>query len=521
MADNTMKFLDLAGLQKLWARIGDVFVRKADLTDDLTKLNGIEEGAQVNVIEGVAVRVGETATQLENVQVKDKDYSVAVLDVETNLSNVTAETTPAHVASAKAVKDYVDGEVSVAKDYADGLVMDGDTPRFDANGAAADALADAKKYTDAEIAKLTSAEDGILADAKAYTDSVVGTLPTTGEGEEARTMTVVEAIDAAKSAAIDDAASKYQVKGDYEVAGAAAQALADAKTYADGLVMDGENPRFDAAGSAATAKSEAIAAAKEYTDGKVDGKFDAAGSAATAEQNAKDYTDGQINEVKALVTASTQFLGVSTTEIKDGEASTVTIDGEEVTPGDGDIVMYSTSEFIWSSGKWVLLGDTTAEMDAIKDLQTAVNTTLPKDIEDAQAAAEAYADGLAKNYDAAGSAAAAETAAKAYADGLAKNYDAAGSAANALDAAKTYTNEKIGTLPNGSTTVADAIANATQNSTDYVDNKIGTDTLVDAPTTAPIKVVTSVINEDNGVKTIAPTYFMFDRIPDAEITALQ
>lgn len=43
--------------------------------------------------------------------------------------------------------------------------------------------------------------------------------------------------------------------------------------------------------------------------------------------------------------------------------------------------------------------------------------------------AKDYADGLASNYDAAGSAASAEANAKAYADGLAKNYDVAGAAA--------------------------------------------------------------------------------------------
>lgn len=56
----------------------------------------------------------------------------------------------------------------------------------------------------------------------------------------------------------------------------------------------------------------------------------------------------------------------------------------------------------------------------------------------AEQAAKAYADGLAGNYDAAGSAAAAEQAAKAYADGLAVNYDAKGSAAAAESAAKSY-----------------------------------------------------------------------------------
>jgi len=52
--------------------------------------------------------------------------------------------------------------------------------------------------------------------------------------------------------------------------------------------------------------------------------------------------------------------------------------------------------------------------------------------------AKDYADGLADNYDAAGSAADALQDAKDYADGLAGNYDAAGSAADALADAKEY-----------------------------------------------------------------------------------
>lgn len=61
----------------------------------------------------------------------------------------------------------------------------------------------------------------------------------------------------------------------------------------------------------------------------------------------------------------------------------------------------------------------------------------------AKAYAKEYADGLAKNYDAAGSAAAAQAAAEAYADGLAGNYDAAGAASAAETAAKKYTDEEI------------------------------------------------------------------------------
>ena len=57
--------------------------------------------------------------------------------------------------------------------------------------------------------------------------------------------------------------------------------------------------------------------------------------------------------------------------------------------------------------------------------------------------AKTYADGLAVNYDAAGSAAAAETAAKSYADSLAANYDAAGSATTAETNAKEYADTAV------------------------------------------------------------------------------
>ena len=57
--------------------------------------------------------------------------------------------------------------------------------------------------------------------------------------------------------------------------------------------------------------------------------------------------------------------------------------------------------------------------------------------------AKTYADGLAANYDATGSAAAAETAAKSYADSLATNYDAAGSATAAETNAKEYADTAV------------------------------------------------------------------------------
>ncbi len=62
--------------------------------------------------------------------------------------------------------------------------------------------------------------------------------------------------------------------------------------------------------------------------------------------------------------------------------------------------------------------------------------------------AKDYADGLASNYDEAGAADTAETNAKAYADGLASNYDAAGSATTAETNAKAYADTAIATINN-------------------------------------------------------------------------
>jgi len=77
----------------------------------------------------------------------------------------------------------------------------------------------------------------------------------------------------------------------------------------------------------------------------------------------------------------------------------------------------------------------------IADLATRIGTefkTVRTEISTAQSAAESYADGLATNYDPAGSASAAQSAAESYADGLAVNYDPAGSASQALADAQAY-----------------------------------------------------------------------------------
>ena len=92
-----------------------------------------------------------------------------------------------------------------------------------------------------------------------------------------------------------------------ETAGAAAQALVDAKAYADGLAGN-----YDAKGAAATAESNAKAYAKEYADGLA-GNYDAAGSAAAAEAAAKKHADDELERLVGDKTVNTQI-----TEYVDG-----------------------------------------------------------------------------------------------------------------------------------------------------------------------------------------------------------
>lgn len=91
-----------------------------------------------------------------------------------------------------------------------------------------------------------------------------------------------------------------------EAAGAAAQALADAKTYADGLAGN-----YDAKGAAATAESNAKAYAKEYADGLA-GNYDAKGDAAQALVDAKAYTDGEMDRLVGETPVSEQISGAIT-----------------------------------------------------------------------------------------------------------------------------------------------------------------------------------------------------------------
>ena len=303
--ESTKKFVDFAGLDYFWgkaktyidgvdatmsAKVGDLENVVGDSTKGLVQKVNLIQGE----LDGLNGGAGSITTQIEN--------AISAL----NLPNTYDE------------KGAAAGALTDAKAYADGLVMDGENPRFDAAGSAAGALTDAKAYADGLVMADGATKFDAAGTAKDFNDAMdtrVKALEAIDHNKIAN-----DAAAAAVAGVIDGAPEKFdtlkevaQWISDSESAASAADlvtrvaaleaidhdayveadktVLADAKAYADGLVMNGENPRFDAAGSAAAAES----AAKSYADDtfQVKGNYEEAGAAAQALADAKSYADGK------------------------------------------------------------------------------------------------------------------------------------------------------------------------------------------------------------------------------------
>ena len=292
----------------------------------------------------------------------------------------------------------------------------------EAAGEAAKAEAAAKKYADEEIAKLSFDEAGAAGEAyeaaKEYADDLVKN---------------------------EDGSVKFDDKG------AASIAEQNAKDFATGLVMDGEKVRFDEAGSAAAAQS----AAESYADGLAT-NYDAAGSAAAAQDAAQKYADGLATNYDAAGTAA----GFNTA-MDERVVKLEAIDHDKlVADAIAAVVAGADSDFdtLKEVADWIandkdgaaalqvavsehgeaIEGLTNDKQDVISDLGTIRDGAAAGAVaeQNAKTYAKDYADGLAGNYDAVGSASTAEQNAKDFATGLVMDgdkarFDAAGSAETA------------------------------------------------------------------------------------------
>ena len=197
----------------------------------------------------------------------------------------------------------------------------------------------------------------------------------------------------------------------YDAAGDAADAEQAAKSYADGLASN-----YDPAGSATTAENNA----KGYADSLAP-NYDPAGAADTAEDNANSYTDQTITNLNLAGTYDA--LGAATTALNDAKAYT---DQEVAALVDSAPELLDTlNELAAAIADNPNYATDVANLIADKADTSYVN----QEISDLDTAAQGYAT-------------AAENNAKGYADSLATNYDAAGSAASAaataLQDAKDY-----------------------------------------------------------------------------------
>ena len=256
--DANKKFVDFSGLDYFW-------------TKAKTYIDGVDAAmsAKVVTLEGV---VGDSTKGLvkdvKSIQDELNSLSGGAGSIATQINNAIAaldlpNTYEAKGAAADALVD--------AKAYADGLAGN-----YDAAGTAAglDAAMDArvkvlegidhdKLATDAAAAAVAGVIDGAPESFDTLKEVAAWIANNDHASDVATLMTDVENLKK-----IDHDA---YVEADKTV-------LADAKAYADGLAGN-----YDAAGAAAGALTDA----KAYVDGKVDGKFDAAGSADAALAAAK------------------------------------------------------------------------------------------------------------------------------------------------------------------------------------------------------------------------------------------
>lgn len=245
----------------------------------VTNPEGQDEGTYIklvlaNVAEPLYVNVGNLVDIYK--------AAAGAAQVQVAIDSVTREISASIVAGSINTTELADNAVVTAK-IADANVTKAKlSAAVQASLDKADAAATKAEF-DAEVLRAQGAEAQALANAKAYTDEKVGVEKLRAEGVEGNLNTRLQAVEAkfgsgegnvesqiaaAKQAAIDAAAADAKNKAD--AAAAAAQAHADnLNTKMNQRVQTLEaidHSKFEAAGAAAAAEERANAQAKAYYD---------------------------------------------------------------------------------------------------------------------------------------------------------------------------------------------------------------------------------------------------------------
>jgi hypothetical protein len=265
-----------------------------------------------------------------------------------------------------------------------------------------------------------------------------------------------------------NARAQDALAGMYDPAGSAANALADAENYADGVAQDAYNNatsyadglagNYDAAGAAAnaltsaqsyadSAAANAQSAAESYAD-SLAGNYDPAGSASSAQTAAQNYADSAA--ANALSNANSYTDTAVANLVDSAPALLDTLNELAAAIGDDANFVTTVTNLVATKQNTLTAG---SNIDITGNTISVTGVDLAGAADTAYNNAVSYADSLAGNYDPAGSAANALTSAQSYADsaaanaysnatsyadGLAANYDAAGSADTAYNNAVAY-----------------------------------------------------------------------------------
>ena len=245
MSELNKKYLDLVGLQKYDALI-KALIASGDqkLADDIAALEA--KIGEIDVEGSVAEIVAEINEKLASLEAKDTEIEGVVSTNTQNIAGVT-ERVSALEETVKNLGEIEGGESLgdiVNKVNANAVAIE--TLKGEGEGSVKKAAADAQAAAEATAAAdATSKADAALESAKAYADGLADNYEVAGAA--------AQALADAKA----DAASLYQVKGDYEVAAglnaamdervAALEAIDHDKIAADAVaaVVAGAESDFD------------------------------------------------------------------------------------------------------------------------------------------------------------------------------------------------------------------------------------------------------------------------------------
>ena len=242
------------------------------LVEIANKFKTVEEGIEKNAgdIAGVDTRLTTLEETVRNLGEIEGGESLGdiVNKVNTNADNIATlqgavETLNGEGEGSvkKTAEDAAAAAEEAAKEYADSLVMDGENPRFDAAGSAAQALEDAKAYADEKAGAAEDVADeakGIAGEAKEAAEGAV-------EVANQANATATEAKGIAESASSTAGTAQTTANEAAATASTAATTAGEAKEAAEGAVSVADEAK-DIADDAAAVANEANEAAKANAD---------------------------------------------------------------------------------------------------------------------------------------------------------------------------------------------------------------------------------------------------------------